>query len=143
MLGWTTITPSRSNTRLVSTHLVCADWVAIAGEDEKLDWHMDEAEVTLNVCLGKAFEGGAVFFNGLRDTDTERVEDFEFNHTPGLSIIHIGQHWHGARKIRSGERHNIILWSRSTDYHRSTLEQFNTHCNAAGANTNSLNHEEL
>jgi hypothetical protein len=26
-------------------------------EDKKLDFHYDDSEVTLNVCLGKEFEG--------------------------------------------------------------------------------------
>ena len=29
-------------------------------------FHVDDSEVTLNVCLGKQFSGGALFFRGVR-----------------------------------------------------------------------------
>ncbi len=29
-------------------------------------FHVDDSEVTLNVCLGKQFEGGDLFFRGVR-----------------------------------------------------------------------------
>lgn len=29
-------------------------------------FHVDDSEVTLNVCLGKEFEGGELFFRGVR-----------------------------------------------------------------------------
>jgi len=31
-------------------------------KDEELSYHMDESEITLNVCLGKKFTGGGLFF---------------------------------------------------------------------------------
>lgn len=36
------------------------------GEDRELNYHFDNAEVTLNVCLGKKFEGGSLYFGGMR-----------------------------------------------------------------------------
>lgn len=30
------------------------------------DWHVDDSEVTLSVCLGKEFTGGEMYFNGRR-----------------------------------------------------------------------------
>lgn len=37
-------------------------------EDEDIDlaFHFDNAEVTLNVCLGKEFEDGSLYFGGMR-----------------------------------------------------------------------------
>src|SRR5262249_14457027 len=32
------------------------------GKDVKLDFHVDASEVTLNVCLGKSFTGGELYF---------------------------------------------------------------------------------
>lgn len=29
-------------------------------------FHVDDSEVTLNVCLGKEFDGGELFFRGVR-----------------------------------------------------------------------------
>jgi hypothetical protein len=54
------------------------------GEDEDLDFHMDESEITLNVCLGKSFQGGNLFFNGVRGDVSEKKEEFQFAHTPGI-----------------------------------------------------------
>ncbi|KAM4097220.1 hypothetical protein ACJW30_08G164800 [Castanea mollissima] len=34
--------------------------------DVELGFHVDDSEVTLNVCLGKQFSGGALFFRGVR-----------------------------------------------------------------------------
>lgn len=31
-----------------------------------LGFHVDDSEVTLNVCLGKQFTGGELFFRGVR-----------------------------------------------------------------------------
>ena len=36
------------------------------GEDLDLSYHFDNAEVTLNVCLGRHFEGGALYFGSMR-----------------------------------------------------------------------------
>ena len=35
------------------------------GEDRELGWHYDDAEVTLNVCLGREFEGGKLDMAGM------------------------------------------------------------------------------
>ncbi|PRP83370.1 hypothetical protein PROFUN_09398 [Planoprotostelium fungivorum] len=76
------------------------------GEDEDLDFHYDAADVTINFCLGKEFTGV------LNDPSTHQ-ENFEFNHVKGLGIIHLGEHRHGANKIKSGERYNLIIWFRN------------------------------
>lgn len=73
------------------------------GKDEKLDFHIDDSEVTLNVCLGKQFIDGRLFFRGIRCADHQQTanrisEAFDFNHIPGKGIIHLGRHRHGARK---------------------------------------------
>ena len=36
------------------------------GNDTDLSYHYDNAEVTLNVCLGKEFAGGDLFFGPLK-----------------------------------------------------------------------------
>jgi hypothetical protein len=91
------------------------------GKDVKLDFHVDMSDVTLNVCLGKQFTGGNLYFGGVRcelhqQTQTAGDEDFEFEHQPGKGILHVGKHRHLARKITSGERHNLILWCRSSRF---------------------------
>eukprot|EP01118_Nematostelium_gracile_P017231 TRINITY_DN72_c0_g1_i1.p1 TRINITY_DN72_c0_g1~~TRINITY_DN72_c0_g1_i1.p1 ORF type:complete len:348 (-),score=86.27 TRINITY_DN72_c0_g1_i1:47-1069(-) len=83
-------------------------------EDRDLDFHYDDSEVTLNICLGKQFEGGTLYFRGLLEDPKTHKEDFEFTHQPGIGLIHIGKHRHGANAIKSGERYNLIVWYRSS-----------------------------
>lgn len=80
------------------------------GEDTKLDFHYDSSQVTINVCLGKSFTGGSLYFNGLMHDPDSHNEDFEFQHQKGRGILHLGQHRHGANNIQSGTRYNMIVW---------------------------------
>lgn len=94
------------------------------GKDVKLDFHVDTSEVTLNVCLGKEFTGGNLYFRGVRcsrhqETPWTPAEDFEVGHRPGQAILHRGRHRHGAHPIISGQRHNLILWCRSSTFSRA------------------------
>ena len=36
------------------------------GKDLGLSYHFDNAEVTINVCLGRKFEGGSLYFGSMR-----------------------------------------------------------------------------
>jgi hypothetical protein len=96
------------------------------GEDLDLSTHVDDSEVTLNVCLGKEFSGGTLFFNGIKGTDSENKENFEYEHKLGRAVFHVGKHIRkiilgsfnvffvdGANKIKEGERINLILWLRN------------------------------
>ncbi|CAN0371681.1 unnamed protein product [Lampetra planeri] len=75
-----------------------------------LSQHFDNAEVTLNVCLGKDFTGGNLFLADMREEQGE--ESVEVGHRRGYGILHRGQQMHGAKPITSGERLNLILWMR-------------------------------
>lgn len=80
---------------------------------------MDEADVTLNVCLGKEFTGGNLYFGGVRcvfhqQTAPQPHEEFVFAHKRGQGIFHLSKHRHLAQHISSGERHNLIIWCRSS-----------------------------
>jgi len=86
--------------------------------DRDLGFHVDDSEVTLNVCLGKFFTGGDLFFRGVRcdthvNVDAHTEEFFEYTHVPGQAVLHAGRHRHGANEILSGHRMNLILWCRS------------------------------
>lgn len=88
------------------------------GKDLDLSFHVDSSDVTLNVCLGKEFEGGSLFFRGVRcpmhtNTGASPSEVVTYEHRRGRAILHRGNHRHGANKIRSGERINLILWCRA------------------------------
>jgi len=104
------------------------------GKDTQLGFHVDASDVTLNVCLGKEFTGGELFFHGMRcgicqHTQPLPGETFEIGHVPGQAILHRGNHRHGARPITGGERYNLILWCYSTDFgHRQQMEHRTEWC---------------
>ncbi|CAJ2630630.1 unnamed protein product [Trifolium pratense] len=84
-------------------------------------FHVDDAEVTLNICLGTQFSGGELFFRGVRcdehvNTETQTGEIFDYSHVPGHAVLHSGRHRHGARPTISGNRINLILWCRSSAF---------------------------
>jgi hypothetical protein len=94
------------------------------GKDTSLDFHVDASDVTLNVCLGKEFRGGTLFFRGVRcrlcqETPPLPEEEFEIAHVAGRAILHRGKHRHGANPIEGGERHNLILWCNSSRFERA------------------------
>ncbi|KAK7291387.1 hypothetical protein RIF29_06487 [Crotalaria pallida] len=91
------------------------------GQDRDVDlgFHVDDSEVTLNVCLGKQFSGGELFFRGARcekhvNTGAQSEEIFDYSHVPGQAVLHRGRHRHGARATTSGHRVNLLLWCRSS-----------------------------
>ncbi|XP_019436708.1 PREDICTED: uncharacterized PKHD-type hydroxylase At1g22950-like [Lupinus angustifolius] len=91
------------------------------GQDRDVDlgFHVDDSEVTLNVCLGKQFSGGELFFRGTRcekhvNTGTQSEEIFDYSHAPGQAVLHRGRHRHGSRATTSGHRINLLLWCRSS-----------------------------
>lgn len=90
-----------------------------AGEDVGLDMHEDDADVTLNVCLGKDFEAATLSFCGLAADLNHRKLRHTYQHEKGRAVVHLGRHRHGADNIASGERVNFILWSTSSKYRGS------------------------
>ncbi|KAK7847259.1 2-oxoglutarate and iron-dependent oxygenase domain-containing protein CP2 isoform X2 [Quercus suber] len=91
------------------------------GKDRDVDlgFHVDDSEVTLNVCLGKQFSGGELFFRGTRcdkhvNTGSQSEEIFDYSHVPGRAVLHRGRHRHGARATTSGHRIKLLLWCRSS-----------------------------
>lgn len=74
---------------------------------------LDNSEVTLNVCLGKQFQGGTLYFEGVRcakhqSTPSKEGEHFVYSHTAGRAVIHVGRHRHGANELLQGERFNLV-----------------------------------
>ncbi|XP_058087365.1 2-oxoglutarate and iron-dependent oxygenase domain-containing protein CP2-like [Magnolia sinica] len=87
--------------------------------DVELGFHVDDSEVTLNVCLGKQFSGGELFFRGIRcdkhvNSHTQPEEILDYSHVPGQAVLHRGRHRHGAKATTSGHRINLLLWCRSS-----------------------------
>lgn len=88
-------------------------------EDVDLNYHYDNAEVTLNVCLGKQFEDGALYFGNMRTEQQPNTAFTEYKHKLTHGLIHRGQHMHGAMPITDGERYNLIMWLRGSKIRNS------------------------
>ncbi|KAF2557226.1 hypothetical protein F2Q68_00013977 [Brassica cretica] len=81
--------------------------------DTDLGFHVDDSEVSLNVCLGKQFSGGELYFRGVRcdhhvNSESGENENYDYSHR--------GRHRHGAKATTSGHRVNLILWCRSSTF---------------------------
>lgn len=92
--------------------------------DRDLSLHVDDAEVTLNVCLGDAFEGGDLAVLGHRclahsATPANDGEAASVPHAVGTALVHAGALRHRAEAVTSGHRVNLILWCRSTRFRRA------------------------
>ncbi|XP_010506541.1 PREDICTED: uncharacterized PKHD-type hydroxylase At1g22950-like [Camelina sativa] len=107
------------------------------GKDRDVDlgFHVDDSEVTLNVCLGKEFVGGELFFRGTRcekhvNTATKSDEIYDYDHVPGQAVLHRGRHRHGARATTSGHRVNMLLWCRSSVFRelKTHQKEFSSWC---------------
>ena len=87
------------------------------GYDRDLGFHVDDSEVTLNLCLSVTGQGSELYFEGPRcamhvDTEATPVERFSWSHEPGVAVLHAGKNRHGVRAISGGERRNLIVWMR-------------------------------
>jgi len=89
-------------------------------KDRALDMHTDDSDVTWNFCLGKeGFEGSGLTFCGVMAKGDHRQLQGHYTHKIGYAVVHIGHQRHGADVIASGERHNLIMWSKNDVYRES------------------------
>merc|ERR1719181_2491667 len=88
-------------------------------EDVGLDMHQDSSDVTLNVCLGREFEGSTLTFCGLVGSRDHRLMKHVYHHQVGKAVIHLGRQRHGADDLRGGERLSFILWNTSKTWRQS------------------------
>lgn len=89
--------------------------------------HTDDAEVTLNVCLADGFTGGALRFHGKRDdsrvfgpSEIPEPHQFDYVHTLGRALFHLGAHFHEVRDVSDGHRHVLICWFKSWAAYRAS-----------------------
>ncbi|GBM07919.1 2-oxoglutarate and iron-dependent oxygenase domain-containing protein 2 [Araneus ventricosus] len=95
-------------------------------EDLQLGYHYDNSEVTLNVCLGKSFEGGELYFGDLKTVPIDKSTCMLVPHKIGYGIFHRGQQLHGALPITKGERYNLIIWLRSSSVRNKVCPMCNS-----------------
>ena len=108
-------------------------------EDLGLDMHVDDSDVTFNVCIGdvaeergkedkkedqenrmdEGFTGATLVFCGMFGSSNHRHVRHSYNHKIGRAILHLGSRRHGAQDIRSGTRTNLIIWNHNYQYRRS------------------------
>jgi len=84
--------------------------------------HTDDAEVTLNCCLGEEnYEGGSVEFYGLRGTEEEgQLNGVASRPNIGTALLHSGRHLHAVESVSKGDRYALIIWTRSWTSLRKT-----------------------
>jgi hypothetical protein len=87
----------------------------VAATRHRLVPHSDDAEVTLNCCLGEEnFEGGNIHFYGLRGTPDEGELIGKVDRpNVGVALIHAGRHLHAVSDVTFGNRYAMIIWTRS------------------------------
>lgn len=81
--------------------------------------HTDDSDVTINICLGREFEGAGLTFCGMRGEPDHRHFKVTYKHEVGRAVIHSGDRRHGADDISEGERNNLIIWNRNLDWRNS------------------------
>eukprot|EP00746_Dinoflagellata_sp_MGD_P079447 gnl/MRDRNA2_/MRDRNA2_31765_c0_seq2.p1 gnl/MRDRNA2_/MRDRNA2_31765_c0~~gnl/MRDRNA2_/MRDRNA2_31765_c0_seq2.p1 ORF type:complete len:400 (-),score=49.80 gnl/MRDRNA2_/MRDRNA2_31765_c0_seq2:17-1123(-) len=86
------------------------------GEDLGLDMHTDDSDVTFNVCLGRDFEGAGLQFCGNQGSAKHRHSSLLYQHRKGHCVVHLGHRRHGADDIAAGERINLIIWNKNSEY---------------------------
>lgn len=107
------------------------------GEDSDLKTHADDSDLTLNVCLGKKFDGARLYFHTddgpcgriAGQNPEDLAEEFayphpascrfctcHYDHTPGVGLVHSGKFVHGVEQLNNGERSNLIFWCRHRSY---------------------------
>lgn len=96
------------------------------GEDLDLAYHYDNAEITLNVSLGKDFTKGDIYFGGMNtESKAERNDYIVYSNQVTYGLLHRGCQMHGALPIDSGTRHNLIIWMRSSAVRNSLCPMCN------------------
>jgi len=55
-----------------------------------------------------------------QSTPPKHGEHFVYTHEIGRGCLHVGRHRHGANELTGGERINLILWCRSSEFRDSS-----------------------
>ena len=82
--------------------------------DVDLSEHADGAALTMNLCLSNcASAGGDLLFRGVRfhEEDADAAPVRRVKQTPGVALVHLGQHLHAAAPTTNGTRENLIIWA--------------------------------
>jgi hypothetical protein len=86
--------------------------------------HSDKTDLTVNICLGDEFTGGALRFalpvtrmidpsqaeGQVLDPSGDNVEVCTCRQIPQRALIHPGELAHASKPVKTGERFNLVLW---------------------------------
>jgi len=81
-----------------------------------LEAHTDDSEVTLTVCLGRDYEGGAVTLKHLRSDADEGEVQSSIKMKTGEATLFLGQQMHEVQEVEGGERFVFVIWFRREKY---------------------------
>ena len=84
--------------------------------NQDLSLHVDASHITLNICLHNTAKGSNLVFTGRRclqhlDDVAERPA-IAFRFRRGDALLHVGNQRHFVTSIESGQRKNLVVWSR-------------------------------
>ncbi|KAK3264399.1 hypothetical protein CYMTET_26862 [Cymbomonas tetramitiformis] len=87
-----------------------------AGKDQSLDLHFDDSDITVNICLGKSFQGGGLSFFGQAGKADEDIHEVDVEFAGAAhGLMHLGSHKHLVKKLEGGSRVNLLLWCLDKD----------------------------
>ncbi|XP_076917397.1 2-oxoglutarate and iron-dependent oxygenase domain-containing protein CP2-like [Bidens hawaiensis] len=119
-------------------------------QDVTEDIHVDDSEVTLNICLGYEFIGGQLFFESPMcekhvHTNIHPEKIIEVNNSVGCARLYRGCHRHGARATTSGRRVNLVMWCRSSIFREAKKydKEFKDYCDECQAEKTAKRHEMM
>ena len=88
-----------------------------AGGDRGLDMHHDASEVTLNVCLGRAFAGAGLRFCGRFGDADHRARARSSRTSPGTRCSTSAGGGTAPTPSPRASGVNLIVWARSSPFH--------------------------
>jgi hypothetical protein len=92
--------------------------------------HIDVCEISMNVCLGRAFRGSGMTFAGedVGGQAADGVARSYVEHVPGRAILNLCQHHHAGSGTVGGERYSLVVRATSAEFRRSPAESFASRC---------------
>lgn len=102
---------------------------------DSLPSHIDICEVSMNICLGREFNGTDMIFRGVNGLKGgggagggDGAGDIRIPHVPGRAFLNLCQHYHGTLPLLSGERHALVVRGLSSSFRRSPAEMWASSC---------------
>ena len=105
-------------------------------QDNDLDFHMDGAEVTFNICLKNTMADGLnrLAFGRINgEKDVIKNDHIEVDNEENSAVMFLGQHFHAIKnnrklKKKDGERINLVIRLLSTEFRRSPIQTYYQKC---------------